>query len=119
MTDTMTPHEVMSRHLELSRSHSERDFLECYREDSFLIMSDGVRRGLEGIRACYRRLNRELPNARFTYKVVVIEHDVGFLEWSADSDTHVVEDGADSYVIRDGYIRAQTIHYTLVPKNRG
>lgn len=116
MTDTATPQEVLDRHLKLSRSHSERDFLECYREDSFLVMPDGVRRGLEGIRACYHQLNRDLPNARYSYKVVIVEQDVGFLEWSADSDAHIVTDGVDSYVIRDRYIRAQTIRYTLVPK---
>ncbi len=119
MKHTTTPQEVLNRHLELSRSNPEQDFLECYREDSFLIMPSGVRRGLEGIRACYHQLNQELPNARYTYKVVIIEQDVGLLEWSADSDTHIVMDGVDSYVIQDGYIRAQTIHYTLMPKNKG
>lgn len=117
MKDTATPQEVLRRHLGLSRSQSEEDFLKCYREDSFLVMRNGVRRGLEGVRACYRQLNRELPNARYTYGAVIVEQDVGFLEWSADSDTHLVSDGADSYIIRDGYIRAQTVHYTLVPKS--
>lgn len=117
MKDNATPQEVLNRHLDLSRSQSEQDFLECYREDSFLVMRSGVRRGIEGIRACYRQLNQELPNARYTYKAVIIEQEVGFLEWSADSETHIVSDGADSYVIRDGYIRAQTIHYTLLPKS--
>jgi hypothetical protein len=49
-------------------------------------------------------------------RAVIVERDVGFLKWSAESDTYLVTDGADSYVIQDGYIRAQTIHYTLVPK---
>lgn len=119
MKDIRTPQEVLKRHLERSRTHSEEDFLECYREDSFLIMPSGVRRGLEGIRGCYRQLNQELPNARYTYKILVVEEDIGLLEWAADSDTHTVTDGADSYVIQNGYIRAQTIHYTLVPKNKG
>lgn len=117
MKNTATPQEVLNRHLDVSRSRSEQDFLECYREDSFLVMRDGVRRGIEGIRACYRQLKQELPNARYKYKAVVVEQEVGFLEWSADSDTHTVLDGADSYLIRDGYIRAQTIHYTLLSKS--
>lgn len=117
MSDTATPHEVLNRHLQLSTSGSGQDFLECYRETSFLIMSAGVVRGLDKIRNCYEQLNRELPNARYTYKVVLVEQDVGFVEWSAESDTHVVTDGADSYIIRDGYILAQTIHYTLQAKS--
>lgn len=63
MKETATPQEVLNRHLELSRSNPEQDFLECYREDSFLIMPSGVRRGLERIR-CHHQLNQELPNAR-------------------------------------------------------
>lgn len=116
MENSATPEQVLDEHLEWSRSGCEDDFMRSYREDSFLIMPNGVRRGLDGIRACYRQLKKDLPNARYTYKVRVVEKDVGFLEWSADSDTNTVADGADSYVICNGYIRAQTIHYTLIPK---
>jgi hypothetical protein len=35
--------------------------------------------------------------------------------WTATSSAGSVEDGLDSYVIRDGRIQAQTIHYTLTP----
>lgn len=33
-----------------------------------------------------------------------------------ESDKVKVEDGADSYLIRDGRIIAQTIHYRLIEK---
>lgn len=41
--------------------------------------------------------------------------EVGFLEWTAEADGGRVDDGADSYVIRNGRIVAQTIHYTVTP----
>lgn len=78
----------------------------------------GVKRGLEDIRECYRQLKADLPNAQFSYDVCLVEQGVGFLKWSADSDTNTVSDGTDSYVIRDGYIVAQTIHYAPLPKRR-
>ena len=34
-------------------------------------------------------------------------------EWTADGPTARVRDGADSFVIRDGRIVVQTIHYTV------
>lgn len=114
--ERLTAEAILDEHLKLSRSGSEEEFLRSYRQDSFLIMRTGVQRGLEAIRACYRQLNRDLPNARYTFKIRIVEKDIGFVEWSADSDTNRVLDGADSYVIGDGYIRAQTIYYTLVPK---
>lgn len=36
-----------------------------------------------------------------------------FLEWTATETGAKVEDGADSFVIEDGKIVAQTIHYTV------
>ena len=66
------------------------------------------------------RLARGLPNVEFEYDVVLVEHDVGFLAWRATaSNGNRVDDGADSYVIRDGRIVAQSIHYTLqTPRRR-
>ncbi len=37
------------------------------------------------------------------------------LKWTGHSSAGSVRDGVDSYVIRDGRIVAQTIHYTLTP----
>ena len=115
MSKTLTNEQVLARHLEYARTGSEEAFLRSYREDSVLISHWGVHRGLNKIRACFRKLQSSLPNAYFTYKFHIVENDLGFLEWSAVSDTNVVADGADSYIIQNGYIRAQTIHYTLLP----
>lgn len=111
----LTNEQVLEQHLEYSRSGSEEVFLRSYKEDSVLITRWGVHHGLDEIRMCFRKLKSNLPNAHFTYKFHIVENDLGFLEWSAVSDTHIVADGADSYIIQDGYIRAQTIHYTLLP----
>jgi hypothetical protein len=47
---------------------------------------------------------------------VMAEGEMGFLEWTAEAENGArVTDGADSYLIRDGRIRAMTIHYTVVP----
>jgi hypothetical protein len=36
-----------------------------------------------------------------------------FLEWRGDAERVTVEDGADSFVIHDGRIVMQSIHYTV------
>ncbi|MFA5530567.1 MAG: nuclear transport factor 2 family protein [Thiohalomonadaceae bacterium] len=69
------------------------------------------------MRAKVRLLSEQLPGGRWTYHTVMVEGELGFLEWSAEADNGArVEDGADSYLIRDGRIRAMTIHYTVVPR---
>ncbi|MDP9402195.1 MAG: hypothetical protein M3P85_02435 [Actinomycetota bacterium] len=59
-------------------------------------------------------LRRQLPDCAFTYRLRMVEGEIAMLAWSASSSVH---DGVDSYVIRDGRIRAQTIHYTIEPSD--
>jgi hypothetical protein len=41
---------------------------------------------------------------------------VAFLAWTAEVEHARVRDGADSFIIKDGWIVAQTIHYTVEAK---
>jgi hypothetical protein len=45
-----------------------------------------------------------------------IEGKMAFLEWAYEDDKVRVRDGADSYLIENGKIVAQTIHYTVEQK---
>ncbi|MEV0329032.1 nuclear transport factor 2 family protein [Micromonospora echinospora] len=75
----------------------------------------GVFRGRDGARTLARWLAGELPDARYTYTNVLVEGRVGFLEWTAEAPGFQVRDGADSFLVEDGWIVAQTIHYTVEP----
>lgn len=72
--------------------------------------------GHEGLRTVNRMLQEELPKANYVYRTKVVDREMAFLEWTAESEDALVEDGADSYCIRDGRIIAHAIHYTLVKK---
>jgi hypothetical protein len=43
----------------------------------------------------------------------IFEGDVLFIEWNAKSAGAHADDGIDTFVFRDGEIRAQTVRYTL------
>jgi hypothetical protein len=43
----------------------------------------------------------------------IFEGDVLFIEWNATSENTRADDGIDTFVFRDGLIRAQTVRYTL------
>lgn len=80
-----------------------------------LLTGYGIFRGIEGLRQKARLLAEQLPGGRWTYRTVMAEGELGFLEWTAEADNGArVEDGADSYLIREGRIRAMTIHYTVL-----
>ena len=91
----------------------EEDLAHNYADDLVVLTSDGVQRGHDGLRRQADKLRKELPNCTFCYGTQLVEGEFAFLEWSADADGAKVRDGADSYVIRNEQIVAQTIHYTI------
>ena len=76
----------------------------------------GVLRGKDGIRAAFTQLLADVPSAAWELKTQTYEDDLLFLEWAADAAQTRVDDGIDTFVFRDGLIRAQTVRYTLQHK---
>jgi len=109
--------EVLRDHLELAKKDDWKTDLERnFSNDCVLLTSFGVYRGHSGIKEKIGLLHLHLPNARYTYEKVLYHGEIGFLEWSATSDTSFVDDGADSYFVKNGKVEVMTIHYT--PKVR-
>ena len=108
--------QVFEDHLQQSTVGSiEDDLSRNYSEDVVLLTGHGIFHGHDGLRHLARRLNQELPNGKFDYRTRLVEGEMAFLEWTARADGAAVEDGADSYLIRNGRIITQTIHYTVKP----
>jgi hypothetical protein len=119
MKSNRSAKEVLDDHLRLAQSEEwdfEADLKRNFSENIVLLTSFGVYRGYEGARKKGRLLLDQLPGGRWIYKQILVEGELGFLEWSATSKTGArVEDGADSYLIRNGRIHAMSIHYTVLP----
>jgi hypothetical protein len=108
--------EVMADHLRLAGEHRfEDDIARNVSPDCVVLERRGVFRGHDGVRELARLLSEELPDAPYTYTNVLVDERIALLEWTAESDHARVRDGADSFVIEDGWIVAQTIHYTVEP----
>lgn len=109
--------EVLDDHLALAMEWEfEKDLERNFSEDIVLLTGYGIYHGWDGVRDKARLLGQQLPRGRWVYRTVMAEGELGFLEWSAEADNGArVEDGADSYLIRDGLIHAMTIHYTVLP----
>ena len=111
-----SPQEVFEDHLRISYEGSvEQDMARNYAEDVVLLTGRGIYRGHEGLKELARQLQNELPECTFEYRTILVEGEVAFLEWTgrSASTSARVDDGADSFLIRDGQIVAQTIHYTV------
>ncbi len=105
---------VLSDHLALRKHKAlEEDIERNYAAEVVLLTHEGTLHGHEGVRESGRLLHRQLPDGEYEYHNLLIEGEVGFLEWTGRGRGTDVCDGADSYLVRDGKIVAQTIHYVV------
>jgi hypothetical protein len=114
MTDRST-REVFEDHLRLRVAGDlETDLARNYAEDVVLLCDVGVFRGHDAIRESAGRLGLQLPDAQFEFTSEQVADEYALLVWKADSARFRVEHGADSFAIREGRIRMQSIYYDLV-----
>ena len=73
----------------------------------------GVLHGRDAGRQSADRLGLQLPDAQFEFTSKQIDGEYAFLVWKAHAAKFRVEDGADSFVVRDGRIAMQSIYYRL------
>lgn len=110
--------DVFEDHLILSeKGDFENDLKRNYSPEIVVLMESKIYRGFDGVRELALRLKEELPHGEFQNNMILLDKEMGMLEWTAQSEENEVLDGVDSYLFRDGKIVAQTIHYTLIKKN--
>jgi hypothetical protein len=119
LTPTRTPREVFAHHGRALAAGDLDEIVADYADDSVVITSAGVARGKDDIREVFVRLLDDLPDAAWDLKTQILDGDVLFLEWAADSAVNRVDDGVDTFVFRDGMIWAQTVRYTARAKGLG
>ncbi|GAB3315945.1 nuclear transport factor 2 family protein [Geodermatophilus aquaeductus] len=108
-----TPQEVFEHHVAAIGAGDADAIAADYAEDAVLITPEQVVRGRDGIRQLLTVLLGELPDAAWDIPTRVFEDDVLFIEWTAVAEKARVLDGVDTFVIRDGEIRLQTVRMTL------
>lgn len=106
--------EVFDDHLWHRKEEGVEPDLHNFAEDAVILSTYGVFKGHEGVRESGRILHKHLPNGTYHYDTKLISGDMAFLEWHGESESARIEDGADSFIIRDGVIQVQTIHYRVV-----
>jgi ketosteroid isomerase-like protein len=115
-TTARTPQEVFQHHAEVLIGGDLEGIVSDYSDDAVMITPAGVKRGKEGVRETFIQLLADVPEADWDVPTQIFEGDLLFIEWSADSARTRVEDGIDTFVFRDGLIRAQTVRYTVINK---
>ena len=123
---TRSAQEVLDDHLNLAENWGgegsferilQEDIRRNVAEEIVILINRGTFHGHEGVRQLAYMLGEELPEHRsFEYTYRAVEGRMAFLEWAYEDENVRVRDGADSYLIENGKIVAQTIHYTVEQK---
>lgn len=109
-----TPTEVFNDHLARRLAGDvEGDIKENYSEDVVFLTGTGAFEGHEGVRKSAGELSKYVGDIPYEYNHTLVKGDYAFLEWTAKGSDKKVLDGADSFVIKDGKIILQTIHYSV------
>jgi len=93
--------------------------LRDYTEASFAILPDGsVVKGLGPLRGFFQQVIPEFthPSTVFNLNQHVVEGEMAYISWSAETPKNVFELGSDTFHISDGKIRAQTLACKVTPK---
>lgn len=109
-----TTEEVFNDHLELAQKYDiQTDLKRNFSPDCILLTSYGIFRGHKGAKDAADLLEKQIGKTHFEYHTKMVEGNIAFLEWSAESERARIVDGADTFLIRNGLIKIMTIHYTV------
>lgn len=84
-----------------------------YAEDAVVVMPGSVVRGREAIQAAFVQFGSLFGGVLPAPSTVTVEGEVVLVTFSLVTAGASIQDGADTFVIRDGLIHAHTVHATL------
>ncbi|WEX09572.1 nuclear transport factor 2 family protein [Chelativorans sp. AA-79] len=105
--------EVLADHLRCRiAGEVEQDIERNYAPDVVVMTAKGMKKGHAAVRDFAKMLVGHVPPG-YEFPMKLIEGPFAFIEWRAREPGRSVEDGADSFVVQDGKIVFQSIHYSL------
>ena len=110
-----TPEEIFGHHAAALMKGDIDEIVADYADDAVFVAPDRVLRGKAGIREAFEEMLGLVPDATWDVPVTAYADDLLMIEWSARSARNDITDGVDTFVFRDGLIRAQLVRYTVHP----
>ncbi len=108
--------EVFESHLLLRKEGKvEEDIQTNYSDDIVIISSVSKFYGHDGVRKSANVLENDIGDSEFIYVKQEVEQSIAYLVWNAESNNKITS-GTDSFLIKDGKIKIQTIYYEVENK---
>ena len=115
---TSTAQAVVNHHLEGFLALDVQGVMADYAPDAVMIVPTGVLHGADEIRPLFQNLFAEFakPGATFDLKQQLIEGDVAYIWWVAETPDNTYELGTDTFFVRHGKIAVQTFAFKATPR---
>ncbi len=109
---------VLDHHLEAFGAQDMEENLKDYNDDSVLITHDSIFRGIDEIEGAFEAFFEEFgdPETELSVDRKVIEDEVAYITWHAETPENTYEFATDTFLIRDGKIETQTLGAVVSPK---
>jgi ketosteroid isomerase-like protein len=104
--------EILNHHLQSFAAGNLNGILEDFTDTSVIITPTGaVLRGPQQMKPFFEALFNEFakPGASFNLIQRVVDAEVAYISWSAETADNVYELGTDTFFVRNGKIIAQTL----------
>jgi hypothetical protein len=110
--------EVLEHHLGAILTGDLDAVLADYADDAVVVWAEGVVRGDEALRAFFSGVITDVvpPGSYFWITQQIIEGEIAYYNWEAESPGLSMPFGTDTFIIRDGEIVIQTISGQTIPK---
>jgi len=109
---TLTPstQEVLDHHLQTFGAGDLDGILEDFTDQSIIITPEGVRRNRSEMSDFFSGLFAEFgkPGMSFSMDQQVVDGEIAYIRWSAETADNTYDLGTDTFLIRDGKIVTQT-----------
>ena len=111
--------QVLDHHLQAFGTGDLDAILEDFAEGSVIIAPDGVLRTRQERSDFFSAMFAEFgkPGMTFSMDQQVVEGDIAYIRWSAETADNTYDLGTDTFLVRDGKIVAQTYADKTSPKS--
>jgi len=111
--------QVLEHHLDAFGSLDMDEILADYTDGSVILTPGGPLTGIDEIRQAFEGLFAEFgkPGATFEMQQKIIEGNVAYIVWGAETADNIYELATDTFVVRDGKIAVQSFTPKTMPKN--
>jgi ketosteroid isomerase-like protein len=109
---------ILDHHLEAFGARDVDAILEDYTEGSTIIIPKSIIKGLDNIRELYVNLTQNILPQGSDFELVekVVDGDIAYLIWNAESDGYKIPFASDTFLFEGGKIKVQTVAFVMEEK---